>query len=173
VKCAWEAMWFMKIADLNKMDRTAFIAAIGHVYEDTPWVAERAWSKRPFVSLSTLCDAMQAEVTNATHEEQLGLLRAHPDLGTRARIGKASTREQAGAGLDRLTPEEHSRLLRLNTDYKQKFGFPFLYAVKGSGKQQILGALEERLARTPEDEFAEALQQVFRIASFRLEDIIE
>ncbi len=149
----------MKIADLNQMDRAAFLMAIGHVYEDTPWVAERAWGQRPFTSLDALCDAMQGAVANAAPVEQLALLRAHPDLGTRARIGEASTREQSGAGLDRLTPEEHSRLLRLNADYQQKFGFPFLYAVKGSGKQQILGALEKRLALTPADEFAEALGQ--------------
>jgi OHCU decarboxylase len=163
----------MKIADLNHMDGAAFVAAIGHVYEDTPWVAERAWSSRPFASLDRLCDSMQAAVANAAREEQLSLLRAHPDLGTRARIGDASTREQVGAGLDRLTPEEHSRLLGLNAEYKQKFGFPFLYAVKGSGKREILAALETRLALNREEEFAEALQQVFRIARFRLEEILE
>ena len=151
----------MKIADLNMLDRSAFCGSIGHVYEDTPWVAERSWSERPFASLDQLCGAMQGAVANAPREEQLALLRAHPDLGTRARIGDASMREQAGAGLDRLTPEEHSQLLRLNTEYKQKFGFPFLYAVKGSGKLQILTALESRLASTPEVEFAEALRQVF------------
>jgi OHCU decarboxylase len=163
----------MRIADLNALDYSAFCAAVGHVYEDTPWVAERAWSERPCASLDQLCDAMEAAVLNASREEQIALLRAHPDLGTRARIGDASTREQAGAGLDRLTPEEHSRLLRLNAEYKQKFGFPFLYAVKGSGKHQILTALESRLASTPEAEFTEALQQVFRIARFRLEEILK
>lgn len=173
VKSTWEAISFMKIAELSALDREAFLAAIGHVYEDSPWVAERTWLGRPFASLDSLCEVMNTEVTSATYDEQLALLRAHPDLGTRARIGEASTREQAGAGLDRLTPEEHALLLRLNTRYKEKFGFPFLYAVKGSGKHQILNALEGRLASTPEEEFAEALKQVFRIARFRLEDIIE
>jgi OHCU decarboxylase len=163
----------MKIADLNTFDRTAFCGAIGHVYEDTPWVAERAWDARPFGSLEQLCDAMQSAVAHASSAEQLALLRAHPDLGTRARIGDASTREQAGAGLDRLTPDEHSQLLRWNGEYKKKFGFPFLYAVKGSGKQQILNALESRLASTPEQEFQQALQQVFRIARFRLEELFK
>ena len=163
----------MTIADLNQMDRTAFIAAIGHVYENTPWVAGRAWHKRPFVSFDKLCDEMQATVTDASHEEKLALLRAHPDLGTRARIGESSTREQVGAGLDRLSPEEYVELARMNAAYRLKFGFPFLYAVKGSGKQQILEALETRLGSTPADEFAEALKQVFRIAHFRLEEIVK
>jgi 2-oxo-4-hydroxy-4-carboxy-5-ureidoimidazoline decarboxylase len=163
----------MEISDLNNLDRTAFTAAVGHVYEGSPWVAECAWHKRPFASLDNLCEVMNAEVRNAAREAKLALLRAHPSLGTRARIGEASTREQAGAGLDRLTPEEHARLLRLNTEYQEKFGFPFLYAVKGSDKHQIMSALETRLASTPEKEFDEALTQVFRIAHFRLEEIVE
>jgi len=163
----------MKISDLNELDRNAFLSAIGHVYEDSPWVAERAWLKRPFASLDSLCETMNAEVTNASQQEQLSLLRAHPDLGTRARIGEASTREQAGAGLDRLDAEEYARLMRLNAEYQEKFGFPFLYAVKGSDKHRILSALAARLASNVEEEFAEALKQVFRIARFRLEEIIE
>jgi 2-oxo-4-hydroxy-4-carboxy-5-ureidoimidazoline decarboxylase len=168
-----EAISFMKLAELSDLDRDTFVAAIGAVYENSPWVAERAWGKRPFASLDRLCAVMNSEVLSAMHDEQLSLLRAHPDLGTRARIGEASAREQAGAGLDRLTLEEHALLLQLNTEYQEKFGFPFLYAVKGSNKHQILSALERRLASTPEEEFAEALKQVFRIARYRLEDIIQ
>jgi 2-oxo-4-hydroxy-4-carboxy-5-ureidoimidazoline decarboxylase len=147
------------------------LADIVHVYEDSPWVAERAWVRGPFVSLDELCKAMNSVVLEASAEEQLALLRAHPDLGTRARIGESSTSEQAGAGLDRLTPDEFALLTRLNTEYKEKFGFPFLYAVKGSGKAQILAALEARLRSTRDEEFVEALRQVFRIARFRLEEI--
>lgn len=163
----------MKIDELNHLDRESFVAAIGHVYEDSPWVAERASLRRPFASLNSLSEVMNAMVLAAARNEQLALLCAHPDLGTRARIGEASTREQAGAGLDRLTPDEHARLLQLNTLYKEKFGFPFLFAVKGSDKKMILSALESRLASTPDEEFVEALRQVFRIARFRLEEIIE
>src|SRR5262245_63632905 len=93
---------------------------------------------------------MVAEVERASHREQLALLRSHPDLGTRARMSAASTGEQSGAGLDRLTPDEYQRLQELNTAYRQKFGFPFLYAVKGSSKYDILRALEQRLQSTPE-----------------------
>jgi OHCU decarboxylase len=163
----------MRISELNGPDREGFVKTIGHVYEDSPWVAERAWQLRPFGSLDQLCEGMNAIVLSAAHEEQLALLRAHPDLGTRARIGESSTREQTGAGLDRLTPDEYARLLQLNTEYKEKFGFPFLYAVKGSDKHRILRALETRLASTLEAEFSEALTQVFRIARFRLEEIVE
>jgi 2-oxo-4-hydroxy-4-carboxy-5-ureidoimidazoline decarboxylase len=163
----------MRISELNGLDRAAFIAAIGHVCEDSPWVADRAWVKRPFASLDELCERMCAEITGASHAEQLALLRAHPPLGTRARIGESSTREQAGAGLDRLTPDEYALLTRLNAEYEGKLGFPFLYAVKGSGKHQILSALETRLASSKNEEFAEALKQVVRIARFRLEEIVE
>src|SRR5688500_1419130 len=111
---------------------------------------------------------MMAVVDAAPRAEQLALLRAHPDLGVRARMSEASIGEQAGAGLDRLTAAEFERLQRLNGAYRQKFGYPFLFAVKDSTKDQILAALEERLSSSPEEEFAEALRQVYRIAQFRL-----
>jgi 2-oxo-4-hydroxy-4-carboxy-5-ureidoimidazoline decarboxylase len=111
-------------------------------------------------------------VAAASPEEQLALIRAHPDLGARARMCTASEGEQVGAGLDRLSAADFERLQRLNTLYREKFGFPFLYAVKGSGAQQILEAMESRLAETPARERATALQQIYRIAQFRLEDLI-
>jgi len=154
------------------MGSEQFVAAVGAVFEDSPWVAERAWAGLPVASLDELCGGMNGAVLAADREEQLALLRAHPDLGTRARIGESSTREQAGAGLDRLSPEEYERLLWLNGEYRERFGFPFLYAVKGSGKLQILAALEARLKSEPAEEFAEALRQVFRIARFRLEEMV-
>jgi 2-oxo-4-hydroxy-4-carboxy-5-ureidoimidazoline decarboxylase len=163
----------MTIAELNNRDCAGFVAAVGHVCEDSPWVAERASRNRPFGSFDDLCDSMNAEIANASYADQLALLRAHPDLGTRARIGESSTREQTGAGLANLTPDEYDRLQYLNAQYKKKFGFPFLYAVKGSDKLTILAALEARLQSDEADELAEALRQVFRIVRFRLEEIIE
>ena len=115
---------------------------------------------------------MVAELTAASMEEQLALLRAHPDLGTRARMTDASSGEQAGAGLDSLSPGEFARLHALNTAYRDTFGFPFLYAVKGSTKHDILKALEARASAGREEEFREALRQVSRIARFRLEDTL-
>jgi len=162
----------ISFSELDEMGREQFVAAVGPVFEDSPWVAERAWSGLPVDSFDALCERMNGVVLGADREEQLALLRAHPDLGTRARIGESSTREQAGAGLGRLNREEYDRLLRLNAEYRARFGFPFLYAVKGSGKAEILAALEARLQSEPDEEFAEALRQVFRIARFRLEEIV-
>lgn len=162
----------MTLADVNGYERAGFVENVGWVFEHSPWVAERAWAKRPFRSLDELHAAMTAEVSAASPEEQLALLRAHPDLGTRARMSTASTSEQAGAGLDSLTAEEFERLGRLNAAYRDAFGFPFLYAVKGSTKRDILRALEARLPSSREQELAEALRQVARIARFRLEELI-
>lgn len=154
------------------MDKAQFVEAFGRVFEHSPWVAERVWSGRPFASREQLAARMNGEVASATRDEQLGLLRAHPDLGTRARISPTSTAEQAGAGLDQLTAEEHARLTELNECYRAKFGFPFLYAVRGSGKFAILEALGQRTGNDPAEEFEEALRQVYRIAGFRLEDAV-
>jgi 2-oxo-4-hydroxy-4-carboxy-5-ureidoimidazoline decarboxylase len=180
----------MTIDDVNSCDRVGFVAALGHVFEDSEWVAERAWARRPFTTVEALHEAMVSEVTSASQEEQLALLRAHPDLGTvrlkpdatdvsgsvrlqaySREMSEASTVEQVQAGLDRLTPPELERLTALNAAYRDKFGFPFLYAVKGATKEDILNALERRLLATREAELGEALRQVYRIARFRLEGL--
>ena len=158
---------------LNTLDQARFVEAVGWIFEHSPWVAERAWFARPFANLEALLSAMRAVVEEASEEDQLALLRAHPDLGTRARISAPSTEEQAGAGLDQLTHDEFERLDRLNSAYKNKFGFPFLFAVKGSTKYDVLEALERRLNASPEAEFQEALRQVYRIAGFRLRETIK
>ena len=160
----------MFLSELNSLDRTRFVEAIGWVFEASPWVAERAWQARPFHDMEALIAAMQAEVEKARPEEQLALIRAHPDLGTRARISPASAQEQSGAGLDHLTPEEFARLARLNSTYRTTFGFPFMYAVKGSTKYDILDALERRVTASADQEYREALRHVYRIAEFRLRD---
>jgi len=179
----------MTLAELNAIDRSAFGRALGWIFEDSPWVAERASETRPFTTLDALHDAMTSVVTAASAEEQLALLRAHPDLGVGRKpdttgtdgsvrlqadpqISDASHREQAGAGLDALTRDELERLLTLNAAYREKFGFPFVYAVKGSTKHDILNALERRLNSTHDAERQEALRQVYRIARFRLEEMI-
>jgi 2-oxo-4-hydroxy-4-carboxy-5-ureidoimidazoline decarboxylase len=161
----------MLIAELNSLDRDGFVHAVGRVFEDSPWVAGRAWDARPFADVEGLLNAMTAEVESASKDEQLSLLRAHPDLGTRVRLGTASAEEQAGAGLDSLTAEEFERIRQLNSAYRSKFGFPFLFAVKGRTKYDVLRSLEQRLEATPETEYREALRQVYRIAGFRLRDI--
>jgi 2-oxo-4-hydroxy-4-carboxy-5-ureidoimidazoline decarboxylase len=162
----------MTIEEINSLSREQFVEAVGWVFEHSPWVAQRAWERRPFPDLERLHAAVTQEVERATSDEQLALLRAHPDLGARAKMSAASAGEQSGAGLDNLTPEEYQKLQERNTAYRGKFGFPFLYAVKGSTKYDILQALDRRLGATPTQEFCEALTQVYRIAGFRLRDTI-
>jgi 2-oxo-4-hydroxy-4-carboxy-5-ureidoimidazoline decarboxylase len=162
----------MTLDELNAKDRRGFVDAIGRAFEESPWVAERAWEKRPFATLDALVDAMVSVVAAALPEEQLSLLRAHPDLGARAKMSDASSREQAAAGLGALTRDQFDRLRSLNSAYRDKFGFPFLYAVKGSTTQEILNAMERRLMSTRDAEHQEALRQVYRIARFRLEEMV-
>jgi len=159
----------MTIADLNEMDRDEFVESIGWVFEHSPWVALRAFAAKPFVSIDALHAAMTGEMLRATGDEQLALLRAHPDLGARARMSGSSTAEQSGAGLDRLSPVQFDTLQRLNREYRDTFGFPFLYAVKGATVADILAALETRRGAGYDEELDEALRQVSRIARFRLE----
>jgi len=162
----------MTIAELNLLDQVGFVDTIGWIFERSPWVANRAFRARPFANVNALHRALTEQVEYATFGERLELLNAHPDLGARARLSPASTEEQAGAGLDSLTPDEFERLHRLNGAYRSRFGFPFLLAVKGSTKHDVLRALQARMESSPEDEFREALRQVYRIARFRLEELI-
>ena len=162
----------MTIVELNRLDRAGFVHAVGWIFEHSPWVAERAYDSRPFANLDALHVAMMEQVERAPVAERLALLKAHPDLGSRARLSTASTDEQAGAGLDSLTPSEFEQLHGLNAAYRSRFGFPFLLAVKGSTKHDVLRALQARMEAAPDDEFREALRQVYRIARFRLEDLI-
>ncbi len=163
----------MTLQELGHLDQAAFVEAVGWVFEHSPWVAERTWRHGPFASLDGLHRTMKSEVEAAALEEQLALLQAHPDLGSRAKMSSGSIAEQSTAGLDRLTAEEYSRFQELNAAYKHKFGFPFLFAVRGSNKLQILEALGRRLGSSAEEEFRIALQQVYLIAGFRLHDVID
>ena len=162
----------MTLDAINHMDRETFVATLGWVFEDSPWVAEGAWSRGPFASVEALHQTMVEEVAGALPEEQVALIRAHPDLGTRAQISSASTGEQAGAGLDHLTLEEYQQLHQLNSAYREKFGFPFIFAIRGRTRQDILGALEPRLGNEPAAEQALALTQIYRIAQIRLEETL-
>lgn len=160
------------IDELNALSRDRFVGTVGWVFEHSPWVAERAWKHRPFRDLGHLHASLTGQVDQASPDEQLALLCAHPDLGTRARLTTASTKEQSSAGLDQLTTEEYKHLTERNTAYREKFGFPFLYAVKGSTKYDILRTLDQRLESTPSEEFRQALKQVYQIALFRLQETI-
>ena len=162
----------LTIEILNRSDRDGFRALLGDVFEHSPWVAERAWEARPFRTVDELHAAMCAVVARALLGERLALLRAHPDLaGRAARAGAmsaSSAAEQAGAGLDRLTDDEFARFERLNAAYRERFGFPFVIAVRRHDKAAILAAFERRLANTVDAEIDAALRQVFDITAMRL-----
>lgn len=162
------------LAEVNHLDLTSFVALFGDVAEHSPWVAEHAAHRRPFADREAMIAAFTEAVMRAPRADQLELIRAHPDLAGRAAIAGTLTtdsrREQTGAGLDSLTPEEFARFSDLNGFYKKQNGFPFILAVKGAAKQQILAAFEERVKNDHATEFATALTQVCRIFRFRIED---
>jgi OHCU decarboxylase len=159
------------------MTREAFVEAFGGIFEHSPWVAEGAYAALPVADLNALHGAMASTMLGAPTQRQLDLLNAHPDLaGKLAKAGRltaASTAEQASAGLDLLTQKEFEDFSRLNAAYTEKFGHPFIIAVRENTKAGILTAFEARLAHTAEQEFATALDQVSRIALHRLKALIE
>jgi OHCU decarboxylase len=148
------------------MTRDAFVARYGGIYEHSPWVAEACWPPP-----ADLAGAMRAVVDAAPRERKLALIRAHPELASRARMAEASVQEQAGAGLDQCSPAEFAAFQRLNAAYNSRFGFPFIIAVKGLSRADILAAFEARLHNDPETEFATAIEQIHRIAAFRLAEL--
>jgi OHCU decarboxylase len=158
----------------STLSHTDFLARFGPVYEASPWVAEGVWPAVEDGGLddpAALAVAMRAEVDAAPRELQLALIRAHPELASRARMAQASVREQSGAGLDQCSPQEFAAFQRLNAAYNARFGFPFIVAVKGLSRADILATFEARLANDPEVEFATAIAQIHRIAGFRLADL--
>ncbi|MGI0491613.1 2-oxo-4-hydroxy-4-carboxy-5-ureidoimidazoline decarboxylase [Alkalinema pantanalense CENA528] len=155
------------------MSEADFITALGHIFEQTPQIAQMAWLQRPFVSLADLHKKMVAIVAQLSSAQQIDLICAHPDLGSRARMAEASVKEQAGVGLDQLTASEYDRFQSLNQAYKAKFGFPFIIAVRNHTKATILEAFEQRLQNTPEQEQQTALAEIATIAQFRLQDSIQ
>ena len=164
------------LSRINSLDESTFTHTLGGIFEHAPWVASAAFVKRPFDSLDALHHTMCGVVADAPEARQLELIRAHPDLaGKAARAGDltaSSSREQAGAGLDRLSEAEYRRFHTLNDAYRARFGFPFILAVKGHTKASILEAFEERLEHSPDRERETALEEIYKIARFRLEALI-
>lgn len=164
----------LSLSDVNALAPAAFVARFGDVAEHAPWVAEAAAGKRPFPSREAMIAAFGAAIAAAPVERQKALLLAHPDLAGKAAVAgeltRESTAEQAGAGLDRLTAEEFARFTEMNGAYRTRHGIPFILAVKGATKHDILAAFETRVGRAPEEEFRAALEQVRRIVRFRLEE---
>jgi len=167
----------ISLQELNSLPARQFVAALTDIFERTSWVAERVAALRPFRSRFELHRAMCAAVEQAAVDEQLALIRAHPELAAKQRPGAGltpeSAREQQGAGLSACTPEEFARLTHLNAAYANKFGFPFVFAVRGHDRAAVIAALERRVANTLEHERAQALCEIGRIAAFRLADRVD
>jgi OHCU decarboxylase len=158
----------------SQLTHAEFIARFGPVYEASPWVAEGVWPAVEAGGLdepAALARAMRTEVDAAPREMRLALIRAHPELASRTRMAQASAREQSGAGLDHCSPAEFEAFQRLNGAYNARFGFPFVVAVKGLTRAEILATFEARLANDPQTEFATAIAQIHRIAGFRLAEL--
>ncbi|HMP82383.1 MAG TPA: 2-oxo-4-hydroxy-4-carboxy-5-ureidoimidazoline decarboxylase [Verrucomicrobiota bacterium] len=166
----------MILKQLNSFSCEEFVRIIGPVFEHSPWIAEATWSKRPFASVDELHRALCQTVADADEEQQLALIRAHPDLvGKLALAGqltKESTGEQASAGLDQLTPQEIELFQKNNTAYKEKFGFPFIICARLNKKDAILNGFKVRLQNSPEQEIKTALEEIGKIAYLRLSDIV-
>jgi OHCU decarboxylase len=160
----------------SALSDSEFLSRFGPVYEASPWVAEGVWpavEDRKLDDPTALAVAMRAEVDAAPREMRLALIRAHPELAGRTRMAEASVKEQSGAGLDQCSPAEFDAFQRLNAAYNARFGFPFIVAVKGLSRADILADFEARLGNDPETEFATAIDQIHRIAGFRLADLFE
>ena len=158
---------------INALDRDGFVTRFGALFEDSPWVAEAAWADRPFADREELYEAMRSAMYAAPRERQLALIRAHPDLAGKAAVEgtltRASRSEQAGAGLDRLTPDEYDAFTRMNAEYRERFGFPFVVCVGAHTKASILRTATERLEHTRHEEVRVALGEIAKIARLRLE----
>ena len=172
-------MGMMTLDELNKADAAGFAALLDGVYEHSPWIAQRAAASRPFASLAGLKFALAGVVREAALDEQLGLIRAHPELAGKAMVAGTltaeSTGEQQRAGLTHCTPEEFAQLQKLNADYKARFGWPFILAVRGTrglglSRAEIIATFARRLHAHADVERAECLRQIHRIAEIRLND---
>ena len=166
----------MKLAQLNAFERSDFVRMVGPVFEHSPWIAEATWARRPFKTVEDLHAALCATVRQAAEGEKLALIRAHPDLVGRAALGgtltRESTKEQAGAGLGNLTPEEIAAFQQNNAAYREKFGFPFVICARLNKKDAILAGFKTRLQNTPAEEVGTALDEICKIAELRLRDLV-
>jgi 2-oxo-4-hydroxy-4-carboxy-5-ureidoimidazoline decarboxylase len=155
----------------SNLTRDAFIARFGPVYEASLWVAEAVWpaaARGDLDAPEAMARAMREAVDAAPREAKLALIRAHPQLAVAGGMAEASVREQKGAGLDRCSPDELAAFRRLNAAYLYRFGHPFIVAVAGLSRSQILASFADRLENDAEAEFATAMEQIHRIAEFRL-----
>jgi 2-oxo-4-hydroxy-4-carboxy-5-ureidoimidazoline decarboxylase len=166
----------MTLSQLNTLSREEFVRVVGPVFEHSPWIAEAGWDKKPFADLEQLHDALMRVVRDSGEARQVGLIQAHPDLVGRAALADTltpeSNREQASAGLGKLSPEEIAAFQKNNHAYSDKFGFPFVICARLNKKEAILKGFELRLKNSREAEVATALEEIGKIARLRLQDLI-
>ena len=158
---------------INHYTTEQFIQIFGEIFEHSPWVAQKAAMMRPFPSLEDVYETMKEIVELSPKEQQLALILEHPELGTRLQMSNASVKEQTGAGLNTLTPDEFKHISALNARYKEKFHFPFIIAVAGKNKHTIMHEMERRLSLTVTEEFQTALQEIYKIARIRFQTIVD
>ena len=165
------------LAELNSFDRAAFTAALGHLFEHSPCVADETWPQRPFRDAAQLHSALCTTMRASPRDKQLALIRAHPDLAGRLaqqnKLTAESTREQASAGLDRITDVEFAEFQKNNAAYFARFGFPFIICARLNHRATILAAMQSRVNSPPDDEFATALGEIEKIARLRLDDLLK
>ena len=162
------------INKINKLPKSEFIKVFGNIFESSSWISEELYKLKPFDGFEELSTKILDIFENATKESQIKILRAHPDLANKTKIGSLTTdskNEQNSAGLDKCTPGEFDEFKNLNFEYKKKFGFPFVFAVKNKSKIEILGSFRKRISYDIDIEFREAKKQVKKIANLRLNEI--
>jgi OHCU decarboxylase len=167
----------MTLSQLNSLDRAEFVCVVGPVFEHSPWIADAAWSSRPFADVEALHRVMTDVVTAADDAKQVALIRAHPDLVGRAALAGTltpeSNREQASAGLGQLSADEIALFQKNNQAYREKFDFPFVICARLNKKEAILQGFETRLKNSREQEITAALTEIGKIARLRLEDLVQ
>ena len=161
------------IDKFNKLSKAEFISTFGNIFEKTEWIAEKCYESKPYNNLDELVSKMIEIFENAEKEKHLGILNSHPDLVIAKGLTEDSKNEQKGASLNQCTEEEFVEFKKLNELYKKKFGFPFIMAVKGKNKEEILKKFRQRITNDINLEFEEAKKQVKKIANFRLSEIIK
>ena len=161
------------IDKFNKLSKAEFISIFGNIFEKTKWIAERCYESKPYNNLDELVSKMLKIFENIEKERHLEILNSHPDLAVEKKLTEDSKNEQKNASLDQCTDEEFVEFKKLNEKYKKKFGFPFIIAVKGKNKKEILNSFRQRITNNINLEFEEAKKQVKKIATFRLDEIIK
>jgi len=158
---------------VNKLSKSDFISIFGNVFEKTEWVAQKTYDSKPYKNFEELFSKMMEIFENTNKENHIKILNDHPDLAVERKLTDDSKNEQKNASLNQCTNEEFIEFKKLNEEYKKKFGFPFILAVKGNNKEEILNSFRQRISNNINLEFEEAKKQVKKIANFRLSKIIE